>query len=109
MKTSVWKTLKAQVNENVRTAGVKLNGINRRALAHLRKERPNLTVANFMRNRGPRVRRSKKAKGPNNNSLLKLFNNPPPQRGPRENVGNYAPQVNKYEQQRLNELLRNSD
>ena len=108
MKTSVWKTLKAQVNENVRTAGVKLNGVNRRALAHLRKERPNLTVANFMRNRAPR-RRSKKAKGPNNNSLVKLFNNPPVQRGPVENVGNYAPQMNRYEQQRLNQLLRNSE
>jgi len=103
----VWKTLKAQVNENVRTAGVKVNAINRRALAHLRKNRPNLTVANFMRNRGPRVRRSRKVKGPNNNSLVKLFNNP--NRRPRENIGNFVPQVNKYEQQRLNELLRNSE
>ena len=103
MKSSVWKNLKAQVNKNVEATGMKINAINRRALAHLRKTNPNVTVANFMKNRRPRKRLTKK----NHNNLIALFNNPV--LPPKENIGNYKPKSNNANQQRLNELLRNSE
>jgi hypothetical protein len=59
---SAWKEIKAQVNKNVLASGIKVNGINRRALATARKLRPNLSVANFMFERTPRIRRTKKNK-----------------------------------------------
>ena len=55
-----WKNIKQQVNMNVAASGFKVNALNRRALAFSRKARPNLSVANFMRNRVPRKRRTKK-------------------------------------------------
>jgi len=55
-----WKNIKQQVDLNVAASGLKVNGINRRALAFSRKARPNLSVANFMRNRAPRKRGTRK-------------------------------------------------
>ena len=55
-----WKNIKKQVDMNVAASGLKVNALNRRALAFSRKNRPNLTVANFMRNRAPRRRGTKK-------------------------------------------------
>lgn len=51
-----WKNIKQQVDLNVAASGIKVNALNRRALAFSRKARPNLGVANFMRNRLPRKR-----------------------------------------------------
>jgi hypothetical protein len=56
----VWKNIKQQVDANVATSGYKVNALNRRALATARKNRPNLSVANFMRNRAPHRRRTRK-------------------------------------------------
>jgi len=55
-----WKNIKQQVDMNVAASGLKVNALNRRALAFSRKNRPNLTVANFMRNRAPRKRPTRK-------------------------------------------------
>ena len=125
---AIWKNLKMQVNRNVESTGQKLNAINRRALAHLRKNNPNITVTNFMKNRVPHKRRSKK----NRNGIQMLpykvqkqpkaysFKAPSrvnrnknleeqlrEYRAPQENIGNFAPPSNKYEQERLNSLLSN--
>ena len=55
-----WKNIKQQVDMNVTASGLKVNALNRRALTFARKNRPNLTVGNFMRNRIPRIRKSRK-------------------------------------------------
>jgi hypothetical protein len=44
---------KQQVNQNVAQSGLKVNAINRRALTFARKNRPNLALQNFLRNRVP--------------------------------------------------------
>lgn len=70
---SAWQEIKAQVNRNVLASGMKVNGINRRALTTARKNRPNLSVANFMRNKAPRVRKTKIANKVNKvNNIAKV-------------------------------------
>lgn len=71
---SVWKNIKAQVNKDVLESGMKLNGIDRRALATSRKLNPGLTVANFMRNRVPHKRRTKKVLPKNSYNIQKAKN-----------------------------------
>ena len=56
---SAWKEIKAQVNKNVLASGLKVDGVNRRLLTTARKNRPNLSVADFMAGREPRVRKNK--------------------------------------------------
>jgi len=63
-----FKRIREQVAKNVAESGMKVNAINRRALAVARQTRRNLSVANFMRNRVPHKRRTKKARN-NVNSL----------------------------------------
>jgi hypothetical protein len=65
-----WKNIKQQVDLNVAASGIKVNALNRRALAVSRKARPNLSVANFMRNRAPHKRRTKKGVPGNNRYAL---------------------------------------
>jgi hypothetical protein len=65
-----WKNIKQQVDVNVAASGIKVNALNRRALAFSRKARPNLGVANFMRNRAPHRRRTKKGVPGNNRYAL---------------------------------------
>jgi len=65
-----WKNIKQQVDANVAASGIKVNALNRRALAVSRKARPNLSVANFMRNRAPHKRRTKKGVPGNNRYAL---------------------------------------
>ena len=65
-----WKNIKQQVDANVAASGIKVNALNRRALAFSRKARPNLSVANFMRNRAPHRRRTKKNVPRNNRYAL---------------------------------------
>ena len=60
LTAKAWKNIKQQVDANVLASGIKVNGINRRALTFARKNRPNLSVINFMRNRIPHKRRTKK-------------------------------------------------
>lgn len=62
-----FKKIREQVTKNVEQSGMKVNALNRRALAVARQGRPNLSVANFMRNRVPHRRRTKKANVPRNN------------------------------------------
>ena len=71
---SAWKNIKAQVNKNVLESGMKLNGIDRRALATSRKLNPGLSVANFMRNRVPHKRRTKKVVPKNSYNIQKAKN-----------------------------------
>jgi hypothetical protein len=64
-----WKNIKQQVDMNVAASSMKVNALNRRALAFSRKVRPNLSVANFMRNRLPR-KRTKRVVPENNRYAL---------------------------------------
>ena len=57
-----FKQIKEQVAKNVAESGMKVNAINRRALAIARQTRRNLSVANFMKGRPTRVRRVAKPK-----------------------------------------------
>ena len=54
---------------------MKVNAINRRALAVVRQARPNLSVVNFMRNRAPHRRREKKNNTRKNNAKNKALRN----------------------------------
>ena len=71
-----WKNIKQQVDANVIASGMKVNALNRRALTFARKNRPNLSVMNFMRNRIPHKRRTKKIlPGQNNKNRYIQQNN----------------------------------
>ena len=95
-----WKNIKQQVDMNVAASGLKVNALNRRALGVSRKNRPNLTVANFMRNRAPRKRKTKKnfqrntynVQKAKNKAMQNYYNQ---KKGQREReVFNFAPEGN---------------
>ena len=56
-KNTSYKKRKAQVNENVARNGIKLNAIQRKKLATLRRNNPALSVANFKKNLPARTRK----------------------------------------------------